>query len=555
LKTNFLISASVGCLILALPVDSVNALTPTVALSGNNSPALEGERAPRVVPAAGEPGAAADVTNQGEAVRSGEAATTDGGFSAGGTEIAQLDALPIDAVQDALNRLGFDAGAVDGLFGARTQSAIIEFQEQNGLPATGEIDPATQDLLMRQARLQGGGALTQGELETLIARIALYPDDLVAAIVSASLYPLQIVHAARFLEQVATKPDLKPDAAWDGSIISLLNYPDVVKMMNDDLEWTERLGTATVNQQEELLAAIQQLRNQAVASGVLKSSEKVVVVEEQDNVVIQSSDPEIIYVPTYDPAMLIDPAYAAPTATVAAPAYYSDPYYYSAPYPSYYYPAAGFWAGAVTGAIWAGAIDWDGGDFWGGDVDIDRGDINIDRGDINIGEINRNNVNIDRDKLVQNIKANDGNRLRNQSQNRDLRQGLSNRPAQGRDVRRSVESGLRRESGGRQAAQQPRSRPAAQQPRNRQAAQQPRNRQAAQQPRQGKQRSKAANRSSGQRMASRPDNRARQASPMGNYRRGHDTRRASNRGNSSMGRHSRGGGGMSRSRGGGGRRR
>src|SRR5689334_10865082 len=84
--------------------------------------------------------------------------------------------------------------------------------------------------------------LTEEELEVLVARIALYPDELVALISAASLYPLQIVEAQRFLEQHKKDSKLKPKSSWDGSIISLLNYPDVVKMMSDDLDWTQSLG-------------------------------------------------------------------------------------------------------------------------------------------------------------------------------------------------------------------------------------------------------------------------------------------------------------------------
>ena len=74
---------------------------------------------------------------------------------------------------------------------------------------------------------------------------------------ASSLYPLQIVQAQRFLDQSATNKDLKPNASWDGSVISLLNYPDVVKLMNEDLAWTEDLGTAVTNQQKDVLLAIQ----------------------------------------------------------------------------------------------------------------------------------------------------------------------------------------------------------------------------------------------------------------------------------------------------------
>ncbi len=132
--------------------------------------------------------------------------------------------------------------------------------------------------------------LTSTELQTLVARVALYPDDLVALVLSGSLNPLQIVQAARFLDQSKTKPDAKPDPSWDGSVVSLLNYPTVLTMMNDDLDWTEELGEAVVNQQKDVLVAIQELRDKAVANGVIKSDDKVIVETKNDNVIIRPVD-------------------------------------------------------------------------------------------------------------------------------------------------------------------------------------------------------------------------------------------------------------------------
>ena len=172
-------------------------------------------------------------------------------------------------------------------------------------------------------------------MQTLTARIALYPDDLVALVLSAALNPLQIVQAARFLDQAKAKPDAKPDPSWDGSVISLLNYPTVLKMMNDDLDWTEQLGEAVVNQQKDVLVAIQELRDKAVDNGSIKSDDKVVVeTNDDDNVVIRPAKKEVTYVPTYDPVILTSPTYVA-----SAPIVYGDPY------PSYYYPYAPYWVG------------------------------------------------------------------------------------------------------------------------------------------------------------------------------------------------------------------
>ena len=115
------------------------------------------------------------------------------------------------------------------------------------------------------------------EMEVLVARIALYPDDLVAAIVSASLYPLQIVEAERFLANKEKKKDLQPSKSWDGCVISLLNKPEIVKMMSDDLEWTQALGEAAVNQQEDLLRGHPAAAREGRGDGRAQGDDKVVV--------------------------------------------------------------------------------------------------------------------------------------------------------------------------------------------------------------------------------------------------------------------------------------
>jgi hypothetical protein len=258
--------------------------------------------------------------------------------------------------------------------------------------------------------------LSEDELEILVARIALYPDELVALVTSASLYPLQIVEAARYLGGVKKDTKLKPKTSWDGSIVSLLNYPQIVTMMSDDLDWTQSLGEALSYQQKDVLIAIQQLRDKAVADGIIKTDDKIKVGQENDNVVIVSANPEKIYVPQYPPEMLYQPGY------VAAPiAYYPDPY------PNYYYPTAPYFAGMVTGAVWAATVDWNRWGVWNGrwngDVDIDCNNcFNNINGRVNINDVDWKNVdrskikfngnqfnNIDRNSFRNSIEAN-GNR-------------------------------------------------------------------------------------------------------------------------------------------------
>lgn len=274
---------------------------------------------------------------------------------------------------------------------------------------------------------QADAPLDEDELAVLVARIALYPDDLVALISSASLYPLDIVRAARFVEKHKSDKELKPEANWDGSVISLLNYPEIVTMMSDDLEWTQALGDALVNQQQDVLVAIQQLRSQALANGIITSDDKLTVTQNNDNVVIAPVRAEEIYVPQYAPEMLYEPGYTL------------QPIGYSQfPYPNYEFPTAPYFAAAVTGLAFAAAVDWDdwgvwGGHWGGGDIDIDcnqcLNNINgrFKLNDIDWKNVDRDKITFDRDQFAKldksaikdRIKANSSNNLKAKAQ--DLR--------------------------------------------------------------------------------------------------------------------------------------
>ena len=230
------------------------------------------------------------------------------------------------------------------------------------------------------------------ELEQILAPIALYPDALLAQIFMASTYPLEVVEAARWSKE---HPDVKGDAVagavqsqtWDPSVKSLVAFPEVLKNMNDKIDWTQKLGDAFLAQQKEVMQTVQVLRDKAKQTGNLKSSKEMSVKEEPapagspapQTIIIESKDPEVVYVPTYNPTVV----YGA----WAYPAY--PPYAY---YPPAYYGGAMFWsftAGVVVGgAIW-GNCNWGGNDV---DIDINRQN-NFNRNEINTGDRNRNNVN------------------------------------------------------------------------------------------------------------------------------------------------------------------
>ena len=127
-------------------------------------------------------------------------------------------------------------------------------------------------------------------LTGLVGRIALYPDDLVAIILPAATSPLQIVQADRYLDKRKSDPKLPIDDKWDDPVKSLLNYPDVVKMMSNDLDWTSDLGEAVVEDQGAVLEAVQVFRRQAQAAGNLKSDTKQVVKQESEVIIIEPAE-------------------------------------------------------------------------------------------------------------------------------------------------------------------------------------------------------------------------------------------------------------------------
>ncbi|HVO84463.1 MAG TPA: DUF3300 domain-containing protein [Syntrophobacteria bacterium] len=227
---------------------------------------------------------------------------------------------------------------------------------------------------------QGSPAFKQEELDQLLAPVALYPDSLLTQILMASTYPLEVVQAARWVKQ---NKDLKGDALtaalekqpWDASVKSLVNFPQVLEMMNDKLDWTQKLGDAFLAQEKEVMGTIQSLRAKAYAEGNLKTTKEQTVIVEKDPqiIIIQPASPQIVYVPTYSPTVVYGvwayPAY--PPYPVYPPGYVATTAAFSF--------AAGVAVGAAWGYAW-GHSDWHGGDI---DVDVNRNtniNRNIDRG-------------------------------------------------------------------------------------------------------------------------------------------------------------------------------
>jgi uncharacterized membrane protein YgcG len=161
-------------------------------------------------------------------------------------------------------------------------------------------------------------AFTNDRLEQMAAPIALYPDALVAQILMASTYPLEVVEAARWVEknpglQGQALQDALKTQEWDPSVKALCGFPTVLKQMNDNVEWTHDLGDAFLGQKTELMDTIQTMRRKAIDAGNLKTTEQQQVIQESDAVVIQPTNPEVIYVPSYSPVVVYGPSWYYPT--------------------------------------------------------------------------------------------------------------------------------------------------------------------------------------------------------------------------------------------------
>jgi uncharacterized membrane protein YgcG len=224
----------------------------------------------------------------------------------------------------------------------------IAFAQQPAPPATASA-PAAQ-------KPAGGKTFSQQDLDEILAPIALYPDALLAQVFMASTYPLEIVEAARWQKANASLKDKAlEDAlakqAWDPSVKSLTAVPQVLTMMNEKLSWTTKLGDAFLAQQEEMLKTVQTLRGKAETAGNLKSGKEMTVKKETENNVqvikIEQPNPEVVYVPTYNPA------------TVYGTWWYGYPPPYSYYPPGYAYGSGlAFATGVVVGAAIWGNIGW-----------------------------------------------------------------------------------------------------------------------------------------------------------------------------------------------------
>jgi len=246
-------------------------------------------------------------------------------------------------------------------------------------PAPAQVTPApaAQPPSGAQAAAPATKPVTQQELDQLLAPIALYPDALLAQVLMASTYPLEVLEADRWVKANSTLKDKALEDAlqkqsWDPSVKSLAVFPQVLTMMSDKLDWTQKLGDAFLAGQKEVMSTVQGLRQKASAQGNLKDTDQQKVttekVESTTIIKIEPAKPEVVYVPTYNPTVV-----------------YGSWWWPS--YPPYYYYPPGYVAGAALVGFTAGVIV--GGALWGG-VNWGRGDVDINVNRYN--NFNRTNI-------------------------------------------------------------------------------------------------------------------------------------------------------------------
>ena len=252
----------------------------------------------------------------------------------------------------------------------------------------GEGFPLVQTQQSTNTNQQTTTKISPDQLDSLVAPIALYPDPLLAQTLAASTYPLEIIQLQQWLEK---NPGLKDKALadavakqpWDPSVQALAALPDVVKRLADDIQWTADLGNAFLAQEDDVMDAVQRMRKKAQDKGNLKSNEQqkieTKVVESKSVIVVEQANPQVVYVPSYDPVVV-----------------YGAPIY---PYPPIYYPPYGYYAagmaisfgvGVAMGAFWSGGWGW--GCGWGGHNNIYVNRNNNFNRNTNINRGNRNNI-------------------------------------------------------------------------------------------------------------------------------------------------------------------
>lgn len=318
------------------------------------------------------------------------------------------------AIGDTLSRLAeraYGDPRLYGLIAEANQEALAGDPENIAvgtvllLPcvdASGRLEgseQATGTSAMKGAVL-AAGPLSSSELDTLFGPVALFPDEVLTPVLVAATFPLDVVKAARFVDEAQGLTDQERAAQaasqpWDDSVRTLAGgFPEVVKRMSDNIDWTEQAGEAVFAQTDAVLQAIQRLRLKAQGNGYLVDNDVQAIESVNDKIIISSAEPNVVYVPTYDSTVVY-------TTPLVGPPVYQYGYDYGD-------ENWNDWGDAIVagGIVLGGAVvldeifdddDWDGWDSdddidWdGGDITIDRNDVDIavdrgDRGDVTIGD-------------------------------------------------------------------------------------------------------------------------------------------------------------------------
>jgi hypothetical protein len=241
--------------------------------------------------------------------------------------------------------------------------------------------PSTQEAAPQE---QAEPKIPNDQLDSLVAPIALYPDPLLAQVLAASTYPLEIIQLQQWLLQ---HKDLKDKALvdavqkqdWDPSVQAMAALPDALKQLAENVKWTTDLGNAFLAQQADVMDAVQRMRGKAKDAGNLKSTEQqkveTKVVESKSVVVIEQANPQVVYVPSYNPTVVYGPpVYPYPPITYPPPGYYAAGM------------AISFGIGIAMGAAWGGG--WGYGCGWGGG----NNNVTINRNNNFVNNSNRTNV-------------------------------------------------------------------------------------------------------------------------------------------------------------------
>src|SRR2546423_4077402 len=220
--------------------------------------------------------------------------------------------------------------------------------------------------------------ISNAQLDSLVAPIALFPDQLLAQTLAASTYTLEMIQLQQWVDKNKTLKDKAlADAVaqqpWDPSVQAMAAFPDVIQRLAGNVQWTTDLGNAFLAQQSDVMDAVQRMRAKAEGKGTLKTSAQQKVESKteggKDVIVIEQADPKVVYVPSYDPAVVYgEPEYP----------------YYPYDYPGYY-PGMGLaWgAGLALGAAWGGG--------WWGNTDWGNGGCNINNNNNYVNHYNRQN--------------------------------------------------------------------------------------------------------------------------------------------------------------------